>query len=253
MQRTSGPKSRFHRHTFGFWLLVFVAALLMYSLTTQGGVSWQDSGRFQWRILTGDYEDELNLALAHPLYIQAARLLTYVSSENIIRYVNSFSGLGMAVALANLALLIALMTGRKWIGLAVCGMLAVSHMVWWLSTIAEVYTWSVAGLTGELLALYYLLRRPKWQTLCVLALVNGLGLSVHNVALLSLPVYVGVTAILIHRRRLPGWSVIVAAGVYLVRAASFIAMIVESAAHSGDIAGTLHSAFLGGERFASTI
>jgi hypothetical protein len=227
------------------WLASFVAFGLLYLLTCQRGASWQDSGRFQWRALTAQYHDELGLALSHPLYIAAGRALTHLPVGNFPWRLNFFSGLGMAVALANLAVVAALLTGRRWIGLASAAMLAVCHAVWWLSTIAEVYTWSVAGLAGELWLLVLLFRRPAARTLMALAFVNGLGLCVHNFALLPLPVYATVAVVLVARRKLPPWSVAAAAGAYLAGAAPYIVMIADQAASSGDLAGAIRSALVG--------
>jgi hypothetical protein len=134
----------------GAWCLCVLIFSLFYALTCQQGVSWQDSGTFQWRVLTGDYVGRLGLALAHPLYIFVARIFDQIPMGSSAWRLNVFSGIGMSVALANLAGVLTLLTGRRWIGLLIATMLAVAHAVWWLSTLAEVYTWSVAGLTAEL-------------------------------------------------------------------------------------------------------
>lgn len=205
---------------------------------------------YQWRVLTQDYEGFFGLALAHPLYIEVAQFFTYVSGDNFLWLFNAFSGLGMAVALANLAVLITMLTGRTWIGLLVASMLGVSHMVWWLSTVAEVYTWSAAGLTAELVLLYLLIKRPRWQTLGLLALVSGMGWSVHNFALLPIVVYAGVVLMLIVRRQLPLWAVGVAAGAYALGASSYVLIIVAEELRRGDLIATMQSA-LWGDRFES--
>jgi len=227
------------------WTLSFVAFGLLYLLTCQRGVSWQDSGRFQWRVLTGQYHDDLGLALSHPLYIAAGRAFTSLPVGSFPARLNFFSGLGMAVALANFTVLVTLLTRKGWIGLAGASMLAVCHVVWWLSTAAEVYTWSVAGLTGELWLLALLFRRPAIHWLVGLALVNGLGWGIHNFAILPLPVYAAVAVAMVIRRRLPGWSLAAAAGAYLVGAAPYLAIIIQQAASSGDVLGAIRSALVG--------
>ncbi|MDY6914394.1 MAG: DUF2723 domain-containing protein [Planctomycetota bacterium] len=200
---------------------------------------------FQWRVLTGDYTGRLGLALAHPLYIAAGRLLGLLSQRDLPFLLNFFSSLGMAVALANLAAVTTLLTGRRWIGLATAAMLAVTHAAWWLSVIAEVYTWSAAGLTAELWLLVLLLRRPSWQKLAGLALVNGLGLCVHNFALLPLLVYVIVAVVLVASRRLPARSLAAAAGGYCLGAGLFMIMTIDLAVRTADSAGAVSSALFG--------
>jgi len=233
--------------TKALWWLTLGAFALLYLATCQRGVSWQDSGRFQWRVLMGQYHDSLGLALAHPLYIAAGRVLASISETHLPFLLNFFSGLGMAVALANLAAVSAILSGRWWIGLATAAMLGVTHTVWWLSTIAEVYTWSAAGLTAELWLLVILLRRPRWQVLAALAIVSGLGLSLHNFALLPLPVYLVAAIVLVIRKRLPAWSLAVGAGAFTAGAGPYLSMVLEQAWRTGDWIGTGRSALFGGD------
>ena len=200
---------------------------------------------FQHRVLIGDYHGDLGLALAHPLYIAAGRLVAAIPIGDVATRLNFLSGLGMAVALANFAAVATLLTGRRWVGLATAAMLAVCHTVWWLSTIAEVYTWSVAGLTAEIWLLVHLIRRPRWGYVAALALVSGLGLCVHNFALLAMPVY-GIVAIwLVVRRRLPPWSLATGGAALLIGASPYIAMTADLAIRTGDAAGAVRSALFG--------
>ena len=227
------------------WLLVLAGATLLYGLTCQRGFSWQDSGDFQWRILNARYQDFMGLARAHPLYIALGRLLTHLPVGPLAFRINALSGLAMAVALANLAVVVSLLTGRRWIGAAVAAMLAVCHTVWWLSTIAEVYTLVIVGLTAELWLLVRLVRQPTWRGLASLAFVSGLGLCLHNFALLPLPVYAALALVLVRRRRLPAWSLAAAAGAWLVGALPYLAMTAQLAIETGDLAGALRSALVG--------
>ncbi len=226
-------------------MLSFVIFAMLYLVTCQRGASWQDSGNFQWRVLTGNYVDFTGLARAHPAYIAAGRLLIYIPISDLYTRLNFFSGLGMAVALANIAGIVAMLTARRWIGLLTAAMLAVTHTTWWLSTIAEVYTWNLAALTAELWLLLALLRRPSWPLLAALAFVSGLDWSIHNFALLPLPVYLVVAITLIVKRKLPAWSLAAAAGAYIVGAGLYIGMIIEMAVRTGDPLDAIRSALVG--------
>jgi len=224
---------------------------LLYAATCQRGVSWQDSGTFQWRVLNSDCLGQRGLALAHPLYIAAAQLLKHIPIGSLSGRLNFFSGLGMAVALANLAGLLTSLTKRRWIGLFIAAMLSVTHTAWWLSTIAEVYTWSVAGLTAELWLLAILIRRPSSRTLAALGLISGLGLSLHNFALLPLPVYFVLAIVLIARRRLRVSALGAAAAAWLLGAGLYLGLVIHQAVISGDISGTIQSALFG--RYAAQV
>jgi len=233
----------------GLWVLCAVVFAALYVATAQRGASWQDSGQdsglHQWRVRVGSFRGQFGLATSHPLYVAAGQVIARVPVGTLEWRLNAFSGVGMAVALANLACVGAVLTGRRWTGLAVVAMLAVAHTVWWLATIAETYTWSAAGLTAELWLLVLLLRRPRARTLAALALVSGLGWSLHNLALLPLPVYVVAAVALVVRRRLPARALAAAAGAYLVGAGAYLVLIGQAAVESGSIRTAIGSALFG--------
>ncbi len=227
------------------WWLVLLAALALYTLSAQRGVAWQDSGMHQWRAWLGQLNNPLGLALAHPLYIVLAHPLRYLAGESFPTALNMLSGLGMALAVANVYLLGLRLTGRPASALVAAGMLAVAHTPWWLGTIAETYPWVVAGLSAELILLVSALHRPAAWKLALLGLVSGLGFSLHNLALLPLPVY-GVSALwLAWRGRLRwsavGWFVLA----WLAGAGLYLGLIVQAGLASGDWGATIRSALFG--------
>lgn len=229
-----------------WWLLCLIVFSLLYLVTCQRGVSWQDSGMLQYRILTGDYHGRLGLALAHPLYIAAGRVVLWLSGKNFAFALNFFAGLGTAVALANLAAIVTLLTGKRWIGLTIATMLAVTHATWWLSTITEAgYTWNIAALTAELWLLVLLIRKPGWRLMAAIAFISGLDLCIHNFALLPLPVYVAVAIYLIVKKKLSSWSLVAAGSAYILGAGLYIGMMIDLAVRSGDLIGAIHSALFG--------
>ncbi|MDP6633384.1 MAG: DUF2723 domain-containing protein [Phycisphaerae bacterium] len=233
------------------WCLCVLVFSLFYALTCQRGVSWQDSGMYQWRVIDGQYVGQRGLALGHPLYIGAAQILKYIPIGSLAGRLNFFSGLGMAVALANLTATLMLLTGRRWIGLLTVSTLATAHTVWWLSTVAEVYTWSAAGLTAELWLLVILVRGPSLRPLAGLALVSGLGLSLHNFALLPLPIYLVLVIVLVFRRRLSGRLLAVAGLAWLAGASLYLGFVIHHALAGGDVVDTMRSALFG--RYAAQV
>ena len=226
-------------------MAVLLAGAILYVATCQRGVCWQDSGTRQYRAAAFDLRGHLGLALAHPLYIIAGWLLKFVPIGSFPARLNFFSGLGMAVACANIAAVCLLLTGRRWIAAAGAAMTALAHTSWWLATAAEVYTWSLAGFTAELWLLVALLRRPSAGKLIALALLSGLGLCVHNFALLPLPVYLTVAIVLLARRRLPAWSLAAAAGAYLLAAGLYLGLIAAEVAGGAGVGEAIGSALFG--------
>ncbi len=227
------------------WGVVFVLCGSMYILTTQPGVCWQDSGARQLRIINGDYVGDLGLALSHPLYIAIGRLFLEAPVSDPATRLNAASGVGMALAVANLVIIIVLLTGKRWIGFAAGGAFAVMHTIWWLATITEVYAWNAAFMTAELLVLIFLVRSPKWQFASLLFFLNGLNVSIHNLALLALPVYVFVLVVLCKKKCLPIGVFMMAACGYCAGAFLFIVLVVNAVLATGDLWGTVHSALFG--------
>jgi hypothetical protein len=229
-----------------FLAVVFLAFLGLYACTTQRDVNWQDSGVRQWRILSGDYTGVEGIALSHPLYIGVAHAFERVLPlGNPLFRLNLFSSLGMAVALTGLALLVIRLTGSLRAAVGAVLLLGLAHMPWWLATITQVYTWSLAVLLLELVLLQSLLAAPRPRTLAALALVSGLGLSIHDLALLALPVHLTVAVLLVRRGRLPlralGWSV----PAYLVGCSPFLALFVQEALARQSVGAALSSALFG--------
>ena len=238
------PNER-RRSVAGLWFSVFAVFAVLYGLTCSRGVAWQDSGIFQLRIFSGDLRGWMGLALAHPLFIALAQPVRWLPHGAQLWGVNFVSGFWAAVALANLACLTAKLTGTRWAGLAVACMLGVSHTFWWLATITETYTMQAALFTVELWLLVRLLDKPSGRRLAALALVSGLGFSVHNLSLLALPVYLAVTGVLLAKRRI-GWGAIgLAAVAWLAGASLYLTLIVQQAMATGDVLATIRDALVG--------
>jgi len=175
---------------------VFFCFLSLYVLTAQRGAGWQDSGSFQVYVLTGTYIDLCGggLAVVHPWYLSAARFFAlWFPAKMQVYAVNLFSGLGLAVAVLLVLILVHRMTQNRVAGVVAAVTLGLAQMPWWLGTVAEVYTWALAFLLAEMFCLWRICQE-KDARLCrrwwvALAAVNGLHASVHNVAFLNLPVY----------------------------------------------------------------
>ncbi len=180
------------------WRLIGLVSLVLgvYILTAQRGVSWQDSGEFQYRVLVHDYFWISGIARAHPAYIAGAELFVSLFPKTHFFYaLNLFSGLGMSLALLLLVRLFALMQFKTSTAILAVLTLGLSHMAWWLSTVAEVYTWSLALLMAEVLCLLNICKLKDDKALThitawgALAMLNGFHASLHNFAFLNLPIY----------------------------------------------------------------
>jgi hypothetical protein len=192
-----------------FYVAVFVGFFALYAATAQRGVGWQDSGEFQYRILAGDYRWFSGIARAHPLYIALARGFTALFPKAERLYAaNLFSGVGLALALALLAGNVMRLTRSARAAALAVGVLGFAHMAWWLGTVAEVYTWSLALLMAEVLCLIRYAERRSVRWLILLFGVNGAHMGIHNAALLGLPVYAYLLAAEVWRGRMRAASVV---------------------------------------------
>jgi len=229
-----------------YWLLVFVVASIFYGLTAQTTIPWQDSARFQWRILTKDYFwlDGVG-ANAHPLLIVIGQIVKLIPIGSLFWRLNWISGLGMAAALANFMAVVMLLTNRRWVALSFTAMFGLSHMIWWLATITQTYPINLTWMTLQLLLLVKLIRDPHWQRLAILAFVAGLNLSLHGLALLMIPVESLLVLYLIFKRELPLWSLGIAAVTYCTGAVLFIVLVIKIWMISGSLHFALFDAFFG--------
>lgn len=196
-----------------FYAAVFFCFLALYAVTAQRGVSWQDSGEYQYKFLARAYSWDVGAGVArlHPSYILITRavaaLLPFVSAPYV--YTLS-SGVGMAVALCALCGCVLVVTGSHRAAVFSAVLLGGAHMAWWLSAMAEVYTWSLAFLLLELLCLSVYLKKRAFVWFVGVMFFNGCHLGVHHFALLNLPVY-AVLFLAAERKRFSAWVACAAA------------------------------------------
>jgi len=179
-------------------LLLFAGFFALYALTAQRGIGWGDSAEFQdWILNHSEFVCGPQFSNAHPLYVSFCRL--FAAGPTSATLVSSFFG---ALSVAGLCLCV------RRASLAV--LLGLSQMLWWLSCVAEVQTMSLAMTAFETWLFLGGLERIRvgarrgaaW--LSAAALVAGLHLSVHNFAVLSLPIYAIAVVCAFARRREDG-------------------------------------------------
>lgn len=228
------------------WRWGGVAALTLYGATAAPGLLWGDSGEAQLHVLlTGWYVDN-EIARSHVLYYALARFAAWLAPMDAARVANLVSALFGALTVANAAWLCAALCRRR--AAVVCGtlLLMVSHTLWQLSTSAEVLSLATALLTGELLAFVKLIESRRLRWLALVALLNGLGVSNHNLAMLMWPVY-GVMAV----RWWWAWGAVrwraiaVAAGALAVGMLPVLALCVDDYLTHGNVRTTVESFLFG--------
>ena len=194
-------------------ILLFAGFFALYALTAQRGIGWGDSAEFQdWILNHSEFVCGPQFSNAHPLYVAFCRLLAVGPTS--VTLVSSFFG---ALAVVGLSLC------TRRVSLAV--LFGLSQMMWWLSCVAEVQAMSLAMTAFETWLFLGALERIRAGAtrgvalLSAAALLSGLHLSVHNFALLSIPIYVVAAVCAFARRGVDGSRQLSVAG--LCATASF--------------------------------
>lgn len=207
-------------------LLASGIALIVYVVTCAPGVLWQDGATFQGRVHQADYTGELGLALAHPLYIFLARLFAFLPFGSFAYRVNLFSAVCGAATLAVAFDLFWTLSRSRWAAACATLMLGLAHTFWTHAVIAEVY-----GLYGmctfvELWLVERFIRTNRSGWLYAAALVNGLSVSNHLLALLHVPAYGLLVIWLIRHQRLAWRNILPIVGAFVLGASPYWLMVV---------------------------
>jgi hypothetical protein len=229
-----------------WWLAIFGASLLLYVSTADCGPEWQDSGWQQLRILRRQVEHPLGLALIHPLHHYLGRAavfcLRFLEPAFAITLVSALAG---AIAVANVACTVLIVTRRYSAALVACTALAFSHTFWQHSTHTESYALTAALLSGEWLCLALFSMTGRANLLFAVMLLNGLGLSNHLLASIATPIDLLVLVVAWRSRRLGKSQVIISLLALLAGAMPYLCLITMEMIHSHSVGGVIHSALFG--------
>jgi hypothetical protein len=239
------PPASPDRIDWRLWGVAFVAALALYVLTAHRGVQWQDAGIQQLRILTGQIENVRGLALVHPVQYWLGRAAIQLPGLEPAFAVTLVSALAGALAVANLAAVLRLLT-RSWTATFIATTtLALSHTFWQHATHTESYAIVAALLTGEWLMLTAF-ARTRWPGFLLwLALLSGLGVANHLLAGLVVPVNVAVILWCWRRGWCTGRTFLLATVLWIVGTLPYSVMVLQEAIQTGDLMHAIRSALVG--------
>ncbi len=224
---------------------VLLAALVLYLGSMAPGPVWQDNGLVQIRAALGDLRGPLGLALSHPLYYLVAGSFQQLPLGSVAFRANLVSALCGAVAVANVFLLVRLISGRTIAGVIGAISLAVAHTFWQHAALPETYALVAVLLTTELLCLRMVLVADAHRWVPVLTFVNGLAVSNHLLALLSLPVYGGLLIWLLVRGRIGAGVLLFSALTWAAGCSPYLILIVAELERGVPVVDVLRSALFG--------
>ncbi len=228
-------------------LVLAAGFFVLYLATCQRGWCWQDGGLFQRRIFSGDIEGSFGIAAAHPTFIwlgcavdSVCRMLGGGMVARLF-LTNAQSAFWMAVAVGFFAAAVRRYSGSGKASLICSFMLGFAHMTWWMGTICEAHALELALFAVELYIFVGLAKesrfsmRPGNAGLACLAFASGLHFSVHNLALLALPVYAFVAWRMVRGRHLVA-KLAGIAGIWAIGASPVLYLAVREIPRSGLLA-----------------
>lgn len=228
------------------WLLLFAGSLLLYGLTANRGMQWQDSGYFIFSIARGEIVNPLGLALTHPLHHALGRLFITLPFADPPYAVTLVSAFGAALAVANVYGAARALTQRRAVAFYVAASLAAAHTFWKLATVAEVYTLTAAVFAAECWVLILFLRQRRFGWFVAMWFMNGLGVANHLQAGLTTPVLLALSLYVWRQGTVSVRHLAVAALAWLIGSLPFTGLILGTALASGDAGQTLSEALFGG-------
>ncbi len=230
------------------WLITFLIAFALYALTGNKGPQWQDSGEQQIRMMEGRIEHMHGIALMHPVHFYLGRWAYLLLPLEAGFAITLVSALAAAVALANLAVLLAWYNISAVARYCAVGGLMLAHTFFEHATHTESYMLVAATLTCEWLMLAVFLRSRRWHWLILLFFVNGLGIANHMLATLATPVYAVVSAYFLLRRdeyKVPLGSIVVIPLAWFVGLAPLLMVMYDDYQQGHDLIATLQSTAFG--------
>ncbi len=233
------------------WPIVVVASGLLYLLTASHGWQWQDPGYHILRVIAGQVDHPLGLALTHPLHHYLARAFVAILPVRVSFAVTLVSVVAGAIATANVYGCVLTLTRRQGPALFAAFSLALANTFWQMATLAETYTLGAALLSAECWCIASYARHPRRGALYAMMFFNGLGLANHLQALLTLPVLLVILLSAWGRRRIRGSGLASCAGLWLLGASPYLLLVFRTLVWSRDFSGTLHSALFG--RYAGDV
>ncbi len=209
------------------------------------GVQWQDSGWQQCRIVSGQLNHPLGLALTHPVQYYLSRAATKLLPIEPAIAITMVSCIAASIAIANIVLIVLLCTRNRWAALIAGSGLMLSHTFWQHATHTESYAIVTALLTGEWLCWIIYFVGGRRSSILGVAFLNGLGVANHLLASLATPVNAIMIILLIRRKAIGKRYALAAPALWILGSLPYSLLIITTFLDTGDLSGTLRSALFG--------
>lgn len=164
-----------------FAILIGFGALALYIRTLAPSLLWGDSAEFQTLSYT--------LGMTHPsgymTQVMLGKLFTYIPVGNIAYRVNLMSAFFGALAVAQVYLLVRMLSGLPITGISASMMMVLSELFWRRALVAESYA-IAASMVATIWLLFLCWRGTRnWVYLFAAGLVGGLSMGIHSTVLMT--------------------------------------------------------------------
>jgi len=227
------------------WFLVFVFASLLYVCTLAPDLVWQDQGDYQYQAAKLVLNIPNDVVRVHPLFIVVSHFVGRLGPLSYAYASNLVSAISTAIAIANIYLIVWLLTRRTWPSILSAGVCALGHSTWFLAVQAQTYGMANAAFTGCLLLLIKYIQERRLVYLYLLGFVGGLGISAHMIS------QVGFAAIMVcllcfcFKRKITAKTYFLTIGSWILGAALLWYVMFLEYQRSGTFLGTIASSITG--------
>ncbi len=227
------------------WFAVFACVFSLYLLTLAPDLVWQDQGDYQYQSAKLILNIPQDVVRVHPLYVFVSHYLGKTGLFSYAYAANLVSALFTAITVANVYLLILLLTESILSAVLASLVFAFAHTVWFLGVQAQTYGMANAALsTAYILAVCYIFT-GKIRYLFWMGLISGLGISVHMMSQIGFAVLMVWIFIRCLRRKISFVHFLTIIVLWGVGAGVYWVVIAMEYCRSGDLMGTLYSAVWG--------
>ncbi|MDX2197462.1 MAG: DUF2723 domain-containing protein [Phycisphaerae bacterium] len=226
------------------WVVMFAAALLLYTLTAHPGEQWQDSGVQQLRVIANQIEHPMGLALIHPINFWLGRIAIFFTPREPAFGVTMVSVVASAAAVANVFCLLRMLTTHAAAAIAGALSLMLAHTFWQNATVTESYGLVCFTLSAELLCLSWYARTSDSRALICGAFFNGLGVANHLLNALVTPVHFAAVGAQLRRGFVRRHTLMACVAVWLLAFSPYLFLIIARAGEVG-VAAAVSSALFG--------
>jgi hypothetical protein len=191
--------------------ITFLLLTLVYALSNHPWVASEDSAEFQAMAATG--------GIAHagyPTFVLALEAIGRLPWSTFAARANLLCSLCGALAAALAAWHGARLSGRPWAGIATGIALGLSYQLWKSSTVAEIYSFTLA-LSAVLFHLSWrMARQPSVPRALAVGVLGGLGIGAHLTVLALAPVALVALAVSSRVRRIRAGIVLALLGGFVL-------------------------------------